>query len=162
MKKPCTSKKGVTVMEMLVVLVIIGMLSLMAMPTFFAFTKNARLKGAARMISSSLRNARSYAITQRAIYTVDISLSDNSFLMIETITAVKRIYASDTGIIDIRNYDGTSPTGIGTITFNPDGTAASTFTENSIRVYDPAEHYIEIRVYPATGSVKTGDIDTDI
>lgn len=152
-------------MEMLVVLVIIGMLSLMAMPTFFAFTKNARLKGAARMISSSLRNARSYAITQRAIYTVDISLSSESFLMMETITAVKRIYASDTGIIDIRNYSGSdsgSVGGSGTITFNPDGTAASTFTENSIRVYDPAGRYIEIKVYPATGSVKTGDIGQDI
>lgn len=167
------SKKGVTVMEMLVVLVIIGMLSLMAMPTFFAFTKNARLKGAARVISSALRNARSYAITQRIVYTVTLYLTDNAISIYETSNTVKKIKASDPDIIDIRYDNGTTTDGYEEITFNPDGTAtSSSFTSSSgipsVRVYDiigtgtTNVHFIEIRVYPATGSAKTSDIDTNI
>lgn len=174
MIKSFTSKKGVTVMEMLVVLVIIGMLSLMAMPTFFAFTKNARLKGASRVISSALRNARSYAITQRINYIVSIYLIDNAVTIYETPDSAKKVKVSDTDIIDIRYSNGTNPAAktIEVVTFNPDGTASSTFsndipvgsgTDNGLRVYDPAGvHYIEIKVYSATGSVKTGDIDQDI
>jgi len=148
-------------MEMLVVLVIIGMLSVIAMPTFFSFTKNARLKGAARIITSALRNARSYAITQRINYTVSIYLTDNAVTIYETPDNIKKIKVSEPDIIDIRNNDGTT-TGFEGITFASDGTATTALSGNSIRVYDPAEHWIKIRVYPATGSIKTGDIDTDI
>ena len=151
-------------MEMLVVLVIIGMLSIIAMPTFFSFTKHARLKGAARIITSALRNARSYAITQRINYTVSIYLTDNAVTIYETPDNIKKIKVSEPDIIDIRYNDGTNPVSetIKEVTFAPDGTATTALSGNSIRVYDPAEHWIKIRVYPATGSIKTGDIDTDI
>ncbi len=150
-------------MEMLVVLVIIGMLSVIAMPTFFSFTKNARLRGASRVITSALRNARSYAITQRINYTVSIYLTDNAVSMYETPDNVKRINVSEPAVIDIRDSAGTITGGYKEFTFKPDGT--TTGTTDSIWVYDKIStdtvgtNYIQIRVYPATGGVKTGDIN---
>ena len=168
------SRKGVTLMEILVVLVIMGMLSLIAMPTFFSFTKNTRLKGAARVISSALRNARSYAITQRINYAVAIYLTENAVSVYETPDSVKRINVSNTEIIDIRSdksITGTSYTDAYIeFIFKPDGT--TTNSTNSVWVYDriikstendiSGTHYIQIEVYSTTGSVKIGDIDTDI
>jgi hypothetical protein len=71
----------------------------------------------------------------------------------------KYIDVSDTGIIDITDASGGS-TGTTLFTFKPDGT--TTNTTDSVRVYDPASRYIEIKVYSTTGSVKTGDIGQDI
>ena len=169
--KTIKCKKGVTIMEMLVVLVIIGMLSVIAMPTFFGFTKNSRLRGASRLITSALRNARSYAITQRINYTVAIYLTDNAVSIYETPDNVKKINVSEPAVIDIRSPQSIPGSlGYREFTFRPDGT--TTGTTDSIWVYDKITEppstdpsgvrFIEIKIYSATGSIKTGDIDLDI
>jgi general secretion pathway protein H len=56
---------GVSLLELLVVLMIIGFVSAIVVPVLTGGTSNAELKSAARQLASGLRLARSEAVSQR-------------------------------------------------------------------------------------------------
>jgi Tfp pilus assembly protein FimT len=66
MKNEC----GVTLMELVIVAVVIGLMSALAVPSFLNYSSKLEAKSAARNITSVLRLARSRAISERVQYGV--------------------------------------------------------------------------------------------
>ena len=67
-------KKGLSLIEALVVLFIIGIITAVALPYFFGFYSGAELKTAGRRIASVLRAAKSYAEAKNVDYQVVFSI----------------------------------------------------------------------------------------
>lgn len=64
------SKAGFTFIELMAAVVIIGIVSAMAAPTFDRAIQRARFKGEAKLLISDLRVARSHAIAEKAPFGV--------------------------------------------------------------------------------------------
>ena len=76
-KAPSRSR-GVTLLELLIVLVIIAIVSAVAVPIFTG-TSNVEMKSAARQLASGLRLARSAALTERRETFLVIDLAGRRF-----------------------------------------------------------------------------------
>lgn len=74
-----STKRGFTLIEMITVLAIMAIIMAFAVPMFSRFTAGTRLGTASRDISTALRTARSYAITQRGDYSVGFDSIQNEF-----------------------------------------------------------------------------------
>lgn len=59
-----SEKKGFTLIEIMIVIVIIGILSTIAVPSYQHFMARQRLNGAARMVMSDLMSARMQAVSK--------------------------------------------------------------------------------------------------
>ena len=58
--------RGVTLLELLIVLMLMGLIAALVIPTFGSGASTTELKSAARQLAAGLRAARSQAIAQRA------------------------------------------------------------------------------------------------
>jgi Tfp pilus assembly protein FimT len=65
-------------MEMMTVVVIIGIIAAMAVPSFLGYIPKLRVKSASRDIVSQLRLARSKAVSERQPYGVAFNLTDDA------------------------------------------------------------------------------------
>ena len=114
------NKKGVTLIELIVVFVIIAIGATLMVPSFGAWLPRYRLRNTARDIASTMRTAQMKAVSNRLQYQVNFNLAPNSYIL----------QRNSGGIIN----DGalqTAPSGItinigglpgGTATFNTDAT----------------------------------------
>ncbi len=73
------SQSGFTVTELLLVLVLIGVLSAISMPTLKGFAASRRLKASAQTLRSLLTFARDMAITDRTAYLVVFDLDSEQY-----------------------------------------------------------------------------------
>lgn len=73
--------RGVTLLEILVVLAIMGLLSAVVMPMFGPGVSTAELKSAARQVASGLRLARSEAMATRRETFVTLDLEGRRFMV---------------------------------------------------------------------------------
>ncbi len=149
-------KKGVTLLEMIIVISIIIIITAASVPSFMKFTSTARLRAAARDITTALRSARRYAITTRVARAVKVYLYDytddtlqNAVSFYETADSIKTQRAA----ANIYFTDDTTATYL-TFSFSPRGTTDT----DTIRVVDPNNRCIDITVQGTTGRVKIGEI----
>ncbi len=75
------NKKGVTLIELIVVLVIIAVGATLMVPSIGAWLPRYRLKSATRDIVSTMRTAQMKAITNRMDYQVDFTVGTNSYVL---------------------------------------------------------------------------------
>ncbi|HUV31566.1 MAG TPA: prepilin-type N-terminal cleavage/methylation domain-containing protein [Acidobacteriota bacterium] len=68
MENRLTSNRGVTLIELMIVTVIVGIVSAMAVPRFQIAWERMKIRGANRAITSTIRLARSYAISDKEQY----------------------------------------------------------------------------------------------
>ncbi len=61
---PSSRQSGYSLSELLVVVAIIGVMSLVAVPSFVSMMQASRMKSALRQLTSDLRGARAQAVTQ--------------------------------------------------------------------------------------------------
>ena len=80
---------GFTAVELMIVLSIMGIMLVLAAPSFVQFTRNSRIKSGSQMVVSALRTARSYAITKRK----------NHRVIIDTVMNAVKIYEDDMGTL---------------------------------------------------------------
>ena len=146
-------------LEMIVVMVIIMMVTAASVPSFLKFANTSRLRAAARDITTALRTARRYAITQRLEYAITIYGTgagiERAVSFYETADAVvlKRFPPT---ISAARGYHGSTSFASRTFTFTPLGGCAAA---NTIYVVDVEGNYIPITVLGATGRVRIYDIN---
>ena len=79
------NKKGVTLVELVVVFVIIAILALLMVPNIGAWLPNYRLRSATRDIVSTMRTAQMRAVSNNVQYRVNFNAADlgaaNSYLL---------------------------------------------------------------------------------
>ncbi len=73
------STKGITLIELVVVMVLIGILSAIATPSFLQWRQNLEYRQAARDIVSMLRNARNQAISTNVQYRVEFDAPNRKY-----------------------------------------------------------------------------------
>lgn len=115
---------GTSLVELLLVLVIIGITTTMAVPNYLAMTSRVQLRTAAREIASELRMARQLAMARRERLLVRFSLID------QTVT-LRGGEGKD--VIDIYRYAEKGitldePTAGPDLMFHPSGRSASATT----------------------------------
>ena len=109
-----SERRGFTLAEILIAVVVFGILASIAVPQFVAFRPKSRLNGAARQVYSELMWARSKAVNENSAYVV-------TFPTNQTI----QITGSTTKTVSIQSEysDVTLTSSASTITFSSRGTA---------------------------------------
>jgi len=88
-------KKGLTLIELMIVVALIVMFSVLALPMGFNFFQESTLKDQARNIENSLRKAQALAITGRGDSNVGVKIEQNECIIFEGELYNNRRVASD-------------------------------------------------------------------
>ena len=176
------NKKGFTLIEMLVVVLIIAVMIGVAIPKFVSHQKRTSVKLAARSVSSTIRLANSKALSLRtdhlAVFNLDEDGNGNETIWVQDATTTPVTGDSDTWIpilgsekklpktvVIVRVKGGVSTgtedpgtgdedTGIGYHTFKPKGTA----TSGSVFLKDDGEKvFYRVVIVTAVGGAKIND-----
>lgn len=164
--KALKSKKGITLTELMAIVVIIGIISAMAVPRFSTTMNRLKFRSAARNIVSKMRLARSQAITKKQQCGVYIDSDKKTLTMFidnhnpgacSFESSGDSILAVDTlpsGFVYFKTDFG-SPA----LVYMPNGSASSTggvwflsYTE------DDNINYGSVEVLAATGRTKMGSL----
>lgn len=79
--KTKSNNKGFTILEMMIIVVIIGITSTLAIPRFGTIIEKLKLKTSARDMVSSLRFTRSNAVSQRSQFGVYFNLYEGEYIL---------------------------------------------------------------------------------
>ena len=125
------NKKGFTLIELIVVLVIIAITAALIAPNIGGWLPRYRLRSATRDIVSTMRDAQMKAVSKRLQYQVDFNVGTNSYILRYTSgglvfndgsaqTAPSGITVNNTlpSGIALFNSDSTCPNGGGSITLS--------------------------------------------
>ena len=141
-------KKGVTLIELIVVMVIIGIAAVLIAPNIGAWLPNLRLRSAARDIVSTMRTAQMKAVSTNLAYQVLFTLPSNYILQ----------YQNTGGVWVNEGVTQTLPPGvsISAITipgnnavFNPNSTSSS----GSVTLQNSKGTQRRLTLTPSTGRV---------
>jgi len=163
MKKLIQSTRGITLIELMAAAVIIGIVSAMAVPKFNEAFERIHFRSANRDIVSTMRLARSNAITDKEQYGVYFDPESMAVLFFKDISspgsftydAGDSIMRADTLPAEI-TYLGTGLTG-GAIIFVPNGSARFTGGGNIITMAT-TESLVAVQVHNVLAS--TGRIQS--
>ena len=111
--------RGVTLLELLIVLVIMGFVAALAVPVFRGGVSTTDLKVAAREVAAGLRLARGQAIAQKQQSVLEIDVTARAFRVLPD----PRVHSLPSGI-DIKLFTAASDLvsdRVGAIRFYPDG-----------------------------------------
>lgn len=152
------NQSGVTLIELMIICVLIGVLAAMAVPRWLDYIPQLRTKAAVRSAVSALREARSLAISRKVDYGVYFDVYDNKFaLFANTADPANQSFSEDDSVItrndvglDVHmNYTTFTDN---CVVFDPNGSASSTGTVMLNSNHDQSMYTIE--VLQATGRVK--------
>jgi len=144
------NKKGVTLIELIVVLVIIAIGAALAVPNIAAWLPNYRLRTATRDIVSTMRTAQIKAVSTNLAHRVQFNAEGGSYIVQRMTTAGAWV---DDGVVQ------TIPTGIrfhqvdlagNLATFNPNSTSSS----GSVTVRNTRDTEKKIVLFAATGRIR--------
>ena len=110
---------GVTLLELLIVLMLMGIIAALTVPTFRGSVSTTQLKAAAREVAAGLRLARDQAIARRAEAVLELDVTARAFRVLPD----PRVHALPPGI-DIKLFTAQSDLvndRVGAIRFYPDG-----------------------------------------
>lgn len=159
--KTMNNNKGITLLEMIIVAVVIGITSTLAIPRFGQVMDKLRLKTAARDMVSSLRLARSHAVSQRSQLGVYFDLESSQYVLFKDL-ANPGSFTYDAGS-DSDVVTKTLPGRVGfgyssfpnsVVIFKPDGSASSS---GAVELYSCELDYygcFTVDVLGSTGRVK--------
>ena len=152
------SSKGITLLEMVIVVVVLGVIAAMAAPQFAGVLPRLKFKNKSRDIVSDLRLARSDAIAQRGQFGLYFDYSQNGYIVFkDQINPSLFTYDIGDSVIktvslgqDVSLYYSTFSNN--TIVFKPDGSAS--FSGNVTISNGEGEEQAAIDVLASTGRVK--------
>lgn len=160
MIKKFNSKRGFTILELLAVVVIIGILAAISVPTFDLAIKKIRFKADSNVLLSGLRRARSQAISKRMQCGVSFDTLNNVFSVFEDQESPEA-FTLDAGdsviVVDTlgRGMQAMSTSFLdNSVFFFPDGTASISGTINGRATWGMDTALVQISVLAATGRVK--------
>lgn len=149
---------GMTLIELMIVVVIIGVLAALTVPNWFAALPKIRTKSQCRDIVSAMREARSLAVANKSPYGVKFNYSNSEItLFSDTDDPDSRIMTESDSVIATTDvsidvllcYDTFNNS---TIIFYPDGSAS---TSGQVCIAsDDYQHIYSVNVLASTGRVK--------
>ena len=113
------NKRGFTLIELIVVMVLLGILLAIAAPSMLRWRESAQIKGVARDILGGLRQARSMAVALTQDVTASLNLDSRVF----SYNGVTRVLSSDVAIA-ADNDTSLVSTGTKVTTFHPQGSCS--------------------------------------
>jgi len=145
------SKKGFTLVELMIVITVMALLFAIGAPTFQTYRTQSRLKGATQQVASDLMAARMQAIKENNRFKVSL-INNHQYTILDDNNnngAADSGEATQTSDIQIEYYDVTMISNNSPI-FLPNGTAANMAT---ITLTNPAgSRNVTVAI---TGRVKT-------
>lgn len=100
--KRMRNQRGITFIELMTVVAVIGIMSAMAVPRFLSYMPKLRVKAAARDVVSQLRLARSKAVSERRPYGVAFNLSGKTLrLFADTNDPASQSYSASDSSLDL-------------------------------------------------------------
>jgi prepilin-type N-terminal cleavage/methylation domain-containing protein len=154
------NNKGITLLELIIVAVVIGITATLAIPRFGQVMEKLKLKTAGRDIVSSLRLARSGAVSQRDQFGVYFDLNSKQFVLFKDLAnpgSFTYDVGSDSDMVT-KTLSGNVNFGYAsfpnfTVIFKPNGSASSS---GSVGIYSYGDYYgsMTVNVLGSTGRVK--------
>ena len=147
-------RRGVTVIELMVVVAIIAIMGLLMAPALGEWLDNYRIRQGTRDIVSALQQARMRAISTRLEYRVVFDLNN------ETYRIERGNQPSGSSVWTQEGDTFSAPKGVNivntdfpnhTIRFNPNGTSSSSSSSDSIYTNNSKGKQYRIRVAPSGG-----------
>jgi len=154
-------QEGVTMMELVIVAVIIGVMAALAVPSFLNFASKMEAKSKARNVVSTLRQARSKAISERVQYGVFFDAANRRYIFFKDkanpgnyqFEVGDSIVGRDTLTAKV-NYGGNTFTN-STVVFKTDGSASSS---GNLQILPASGGFTyTVDVLASTGRVKLTD-----
>jgi Tfp pilus assembly protein FimT len=155
------NNKGITMLEMMIIVVIIGIGATLAIPRFGQIMDKLKLKTTGRDVISALRLARSNAVSQKLQFGVYFNLNSRQYVLFKDV-ANPGSFTYNAGA-DSDVVTGTLPRNVNfgscgfsnfVVIFKPDGSAS---TSGSIELHNTEEGYpasLSVDVLSSTGRVK--------
>ena len=140
------NRKGVTLIELIVVIVIIGILGAFLAPNIGAWLPNYRLRGAARDIVSTMRTAQMRAVSTNLVYAV--SFTSSTYILKYQNTAGTWVNEGATQKLP-SGVSITTPISGGNAVFNPNSTSSS----GSVTLQNSKGTQRRLTLTPSTGRV---------
>jgi len=154
-------RNGFTLIEVMVVVVIFGVLSALAAPTFQQSYDRFKFHGGERLVSASLKKARSFAVTSKAPVGVYFNTATREVTIFKNTTnpsvssfeSTDSVYTTDT-LADGFSYVFADMTN-NAVVFQPNGSAIFTGSGNVFLVGETTNllAYFNISILASTGRV---------
>jgi len=152
--------RGVTMLEMMIIAVVVGITAMLAAPRFGKIMDQLKLKTTGKELLASLRLARSSAVSQRVQFGVYFDLNSRKYILFEDV-ANPSSFTYDSGmdsVIESNILPGNVNFGSNSFPnfvaiFKPNGSAASS---GSVQLTSSGEHTgsMTVDVLGTTGRVK--------
>jgi type II secretory pathway pseudopilin PulG len=143
-----------TLLETIIVLAIMTMFFAISIPLFSRFTEKTKLDTAARSIVSALRTARTYAITNNAVYftVFDTNVTPNEyFVSSDSATPVEKSYRLPVGISFVGAIGFTKGANGQSAAFNATGELDENLNDTTLTLSDAEGNLRTITVERTTG-----------
>ncbi len=162
------NQRGVTLIELMSSVVIMGIIAAMAGPRFSHEIEKMEFRGTARDMVSVLRQARSLAISEKANYCVDFDASAGTFTLFKdkVVTTPAALQSGDSTIsVDTipGEFGGLTSTFTGAVLFSSNGSASESGSVTPISYGSEAgsaTSYATISVLSSTGRVRLDDLQS--
>jgi len=159
------SDRGITVIELLSVVVIIGIVSAMAVPRFSDTVNRLKFRSACRDMVSKLRLARSYAVTNKAQFGVHFN-QDSYVLTLFKDISNPAMAQYDVGADSVLSVDSLPRDFVylytdapsSAVVYRSNGTATASSFINFMAQPDDLINYGNIDVLASTGRTKITDM----
>ncbi len=154
----CNNHRGITLLELMIAVVVLGVIVAMAAPEFGDVLKRLKFKNKSRDLVSDLRLARSDAIAQRTQFGLYFDLGQNQYIMFkDKVNPSLFTYDAGDSVIKTVSLDQdvllySSSLTDNTIVFKPDGSASC--SGNVIISDSQGNEQADVDVLASTGRVK--------
>src|SRR4030042_829050 len=122
------NKRGITLMELVIVMAIIAMGAVLMVPNIAGWLPNYRLRSATRDIVSTMRVAQIKAVTSNVDYRVSFNDGDKSYILQRQTTSGINVFVDEGSTQDLPSgitYDSITFGGDPYVTFKPNSTAVA-------------------------------------
>ena len=119
------NRKGITLMELVIVMAIIALGAVLMVPNIGAWLPNYRLRSATRDVVSSLRVAQMKAVASNVAYRVSFNNGNNSYVIQRSSGGLFLDEGGTQTLPSGVSFNGVSFGGNAFVSFNPNATATS-------------------------------------
>ncbi len=162
MRPQNTNERGITITELMIVVVTIGIMAAMAVPRFMDYIPNLKSKAAVREVVSALRSARSAAIAEKKPHGVYFDYDDGLYhTFIDTLNVADQVWEQEDEQLLTKEIPAGVEMGYTTfnnnvVIFSSDGSASST-GEAAFSVPETGRMF-RVTVLAGTGKIKMEEI----